>query len=113
MQELMILKKTEALFSRVYPALVNFPKAEKYAMCADIKSAFVGIIKHISLGGKVKSKRKTYLQEADGYIQMAKILIKLSHERRYISVGFFEHIDQSLSEIERMLSGFIKSTTRV
>lgn len=112
MQELKILKKTEDLLNRIYPALVNFPKSEKHAMCAEIKKSFIGTITHISLGAKVKSKRKTYLQEADAYLQTTKILIKLSLERRYISRGFFEHIDESLTEIERMLSGYIKSTTR-
>ena len=112
MQELIVLKKVEQLLYRVYPTLANYPKSEKYSLCASIKQAFFETISYISLGAKVKSKRKTYLQEADAHLQVIKILMKLSKERRYISAGFFSHVDSSLTEIEKMLSGFIKSIAR-
>ena len=112
MQELIVLKKVEQLFYKVYPTLVNYPKAEKYALCVQIKQAFFDTITYISLGAKVKSKRKTYLQEADAHIQVIKILMKLSKERRYISNGFFAYTDECITEIEKMLSGFIRSIAR-
>lgn len=36
--------------------------------------------------------------------------MKLSKHRKYISKGFFEEIDLDLTEINKMLSGYIKST---
>jgi hypothetical protein len=71
MQELIVKQKAEELLYRVYPRLVNFPKAEKFALCARIKEAFFDVIKFIYLGNSVKSKRKVYLQEADGHARYA------------------------------------------
>jgi len=108
-QGLRVQTKTEQLLYKVYPRLVNFPKAEKFMLSQRIKEAFFDVLKYISLGAAVKSKRKIYLQEADAHLQTLKVLIKLSNHRKYISNGFFQQIDIELSEINAMLSGFIRS----
>ena len=96
----------------MYPRLVKFPKSEKFALCHDIKTNITQMIKYISLGNSVKSKRKTYLQEADGHLQVIKVLIKLSKQRQYISTGLFGELDLELTEINKLLSGYIKSTVK-
>lgn len=66
-------------------------------------------MKYIMLASKVKSKRKQFQDEADGWLQVCKILIKLSYKQEYINNNFFHDIDLRLSAIGRMLSGWIKS----
>lgn len=105
----MVSRKSEALLFRIYPALVNFPKAEKFALCAEIKQNFYGLIKYIEMANSVKSKRKTYAQEADGHLQVIKTLMKLARNQKYISKGFYREVDANLTEINKMLSGFIRS----
>ena len=97
---------------KLYPRLVNFPKSEKFSLCQRIKEAFFDIIKYVELGNKVKSKRKAYLQEADAHLQTLKILIKLAHNRKYISSGLFRQIDVDMTEINKMLSGYIRSVAK-
>ena len=81
-------------------------------MCQNIKDNFFNLLKCISLGNSVKSKRTQYLQEADGYLQVIKVLIKLSKQRKYISVGFFKELDLELTEINKLLSGYIRSVNK-
>ena len=111
-EDLVVQKKTEQLLYKVYPRLVNFPKSEKFSLCQRVKEAFFDIIKNILLGNSVKSKRKTYLQEADAHLQTLKVLIKLAHNRKYISNGFFKEIDVNLTEINKLLSEYIKSAIK-
>lgn len=106
---LLVSKKTEALLNKIYPSLVNFPKAEKFALCHEIKQNFYNLIKFIEMANSVKSKRKVYAQEADGHLQTLKVLMRLSRNRRYISQGFYREIDTKLTEINKLLSGFIRS----
>lgn len=108
-QSLTVYRKTEELLYKIYPRLVNYPKSEKFSLCQNIKETFFSILTNISLGNSVKSKRKTYLQEADGYLQTLKTLMKLSKQRKYISDGFFKEVDLELTEINKMLSGYIRS----
>lgn len=111
-QSLLVYRKTEELLYKVYPRLVKFPKSEKFSLCQSIKNNFFELLKCISLGNSVKSKRKTYLQEADGYLQTLKVLVKLSKQRRYISTGFFKEVDLELTEINKLLSGYIRSVNK-
>lgn len=108
--ELKLLKHIEEVSYRIYPTLVNFPKCERYGLCQEIKKTMCGLYKYISIASTVKSKRKMYGQKADGELQTLKFLVKLSKKQEYISIGFFEEIDIILSDIGRMLSGFIQST---
>ena len=98
------------LFNEIYPALKNYPNAEKYTLCAEIKNAFLDLLKNILLANKVKSKRNYYQNEADGHLQYCKILIDLSYNQKYINEGFHRDIKLKLSEIGRMLSGWIRKS---
>jgi len=93
----------------VYPTLRNYPKAEKYSLCQYIKEHFVELMKLISLANSVKSKRLTYLQEADGVLENLSVLMKLSRNMKYISRGFFETIDPLMTEIKALLVGYLRS----
>lgn len=97
---------------RIYPNIINFPKSEKFALSQSIKQNFFDLLKFIALADKVKSKRMTYAQEADGYLQVLKVQFKLAKKRKYISKGFFDDIDLELTEIGKMLSGYIRSVKR-
>lgn len=94
---------------KIYPAFDNYPRAEKFALTQYIKINFFNLLASLALSQKVKSKRIMHAQEADGYLQTIKILIKLSRELRYISIGFFKEIDLELTEISKMLSAYIKA----
>ena len=64
----------------------------------------------MSLANSVKSRRKEYLLECEGYLLHLTTLIRLSHKEKYISVGFYEDIDTSLTEIKKMVNSWIKQT---
>lgn len=110
-RSLTVYRKTEELLYRYYPALFNYPKAEKFGLCQDIKRTFFDLLRCIALGNAVRAKRKVYLQEADGHLQLLKVLVKLSRQRRYISKGFYQETDVALTEINKMLSAYIKSAS--
>ena len=109
-RKLKVYRRIEGLLHRIYPAVTNFPKAEKYALSQELKNQFYQLLSNIALGNSVKSKRRTYLQIADGHLQTIKVLIKLANNRRYIGKGFYREIDEELTEIDHMLSAYIKAS---
>ena len=111
-RDLIVYRKAEELLYKIYPRLINYPKSEKFSLCQNIKQNFFDLLKAISLANSVKSKRMMFLQEADGYLQVLKVLIKLSKQRKYISLGFFKEIDLELTEINKLLSGYIRSVNK-
>ena len=109
---LILYAKTEALFFQVYPSFKNYPKAEKFALCAHIKQCFVDLLERLGLAKMVPSKRKTALQEAAAYMNNLVTLFRLSRNERYISAGFFSKIDLKITELKKILVGFMKSASR-
>jgi len=111
-RSLEVYKRSEELLYKYYPRLINYPKSEKFSLCQSIKENFFDLLKFISLGNSVRSKRLQYLQEADGHLQTLKVLVRLSKQRRYISVGFYKEVDLELTMINKLLSGYIRSVNR-
>ena len=64
----------------------------------------------MSLANSVKSWRKEYVLECEGYLLHLTTLIRLSNKEKYIGVGFYEDIDTSLTEIKKMVNSWIKQT---
>ena len=109
-ETMLCYSKLEQLFHRVYPALRNFPVAEKYALSQEIKLGFLRALRCMQLGNTIKSKRKDYLLECEGELLHLTTVVRLCRNQKYISKGFFEDIDLCLSEIKKLLSGWIKQT---
>jgi four helix bundle protein len=110
--KLEVYRRSEELLNRVYPALNNYPRHEKFSLVSEIKNCFYSLISNIALGDSIKSKRKGYLQEADGNLQVLKVLFKLSLRRRYVSKGFYRDIDDELSQIGKMLGAYIRASAK-
>lgn len=109
-ETMLCYSKLEQLFHRVYPALRNFPVAEKYALSQEIKQGFLRALRCMQLGNTIKSKRKDYLLECEGELLHLTTVVRLCRNQKYISKGFFEDVDLCLSEIKKLLSGWIKQT---
>ncbi|HAS91927.1 MAG TPA: diversity-generating retroelement protein bAvd family protein [Clostridiales bacterium] len=100
------------LLNRIYPALKNFPKSEKFALAQDIKTCFTQYLNYIDRANSVKSKRLEYSQEAQGYLNTIKILIRTSYRQHYVGNGFYKDISMELTEVSKMLVGYIKAINR-
>ena len=109
-ETMLCYSKLEQLFHRVYPALRNFPVAEKYALSQEIKLSFLNAMKNMQLGNSVKSKRREYLMQCEGELLHLTAVVRLCRNQKYISKGFFEEIDLCLTEIKKLLNGWIKQT---
>lgn len=100
------------LLNRIYPALRNFPKSEKFALSQDIKNCFLEYLTYVSRANEVKSMRLKYSQEAEAYLNKIKSLMKLAFNQRYISKGFYKDVSLELTELSKMLSGYMRSINK-
>jgi len=109
---LILYAKIEALFFQVYPTFKNYPKAEKHGLCLQMKECFIKLLERVGIAKEVPSKRKVALQEAAGHIQNLVSLFRLSRDQRYINQGFFDQVDVKITEIKKILAGFLKTVSR-
>lgn len=108
--ELLIYKKTEVLLNEtVYPLLKHYPKAEKFALCQEIKNAFFSLLKAISLANNVRSRRRLHQEEADAEVKLLLVLFNISLAQRYITQKKHAVIQLKIVEIGRILGGWMRS----
>lgn len=103
-------KRIEEFAKTIYPKLKNFPKSEKFSMCSEIKENIYNLYSYTARANYVKSKRLAYLQESEGYLTTLRFILKLARENNYLSFRGYQEYDLKLTEISKMLSGYIKST---
>ena len=108
--DLRILQKTEDMILYANKALEQFPRSERYALAADIKQTMYSFYRLIITANK-KYYKKTTLQDADVELEVLRGLIRLAanKEMRYLPMKKYENWAKMLSEIGRMLGGWIKA----
>ena len=111
MEDLRIYKKAELLYKTIHASLLNFPKRERYGLTKEIEQSLLNVLKYIQLANKVKSKRKTYIEETDGNLHICKALMKLSLDFGYISQNYYIVLERSFIELSKMISSWMKSTS--
>lgn len=107
--QLIIYSKLKHLLNRIYPALKNYPRVEKHALCYHIKDTFNNALLYVNKANFIKSKRRQNLEEVEAYVFHLNILMELSKNQKYISRNFYEIIDEALTEISKMVSSWIKT----
>lgn len=110
MQPLALEKKTEKLFNdTVYPLLKNFPKAEKYCLCQEVKQAFYRILRNVMMYSSIKESRLQYLKLVDADLKLLLVLFGVAREQKYITEKKVYELQTKLSELGRMTGGLMKS----
>lgn len=112
MQPLALEKKTETLLNDiVYPLLKNFPKAEKYCICQEVKQAFYRILRNVMMYSSIKDGRLQYLKQVDADLKLLLVLFGVAREQKYITEKKAYELQTKLSELGRMTGGLMKSCT--
>lgn len=102
------LQKIEDMMEYTYPALAQFPKAEKYAMAADIKRCMDEMLERCIEAEKAYYK-KTTLRELDVAIAKCKTYVKMAYKLKFLPPRKHRIINEYLTEIGRMVGGWMKA----
>ena len=109
--ELMIYKEYLELIYYTEMITEKYPKVEKTSLVANIKkNTYLGMEK-IILAYKyydIKDKLKI-LNELDVLLKMLKVLIRVSHKRKYINNKNYEAWSKKINNIGNLLGGWINS----
>jgi len=110
-KELNVWKKARAFVKEVYLLAGNFPKEEKYGLASQIQRAVVSIPSNIAEGaGRVTSNEFHYfLNVAIASSFEVETQLILAFDLNYISEEDLEYALINVQEIQKMLTGLMKS----
>jgi|GEM_PF-185975 len=92
----------------LYGHVNRFPRAYKPLLGRDILSASQQMLIRLITATR-RRERLAVLREADLHLETVRILVRLSHRLAFLSHKGYEAISKELTEIGRMLGGWIKA----
>ena len=112
--DLLIYKKYTDLYYYAYRLLEKYPKAARFGLVSDIKNSMNDTLKDMLYAQKVSQDKKMhYLNMIDAELLYQRFAIRLSYNQRYISPNNYTTWSLKVSEIGKMLGGWIKSCQSV
>ena len=109
--ELTIYKQFIELIYYTEMITEKYPKVEKLSLVTTIKNTTYDGMKNVLSAYKLYEKKDKLneLNKLDVNLKMLKVLIRLSHKRKYINHKNYESWSRKLNNIGNLLGGWINS----
>ncbi len=107
-EDLKIRQKIEDMMAYAYPALAQFPKAEKHALAAELKASMHRILE-LTIACNKRYYKKTTLQDLDIELDVLRSYVRLAFNLHFLPPKKYEVWIKLNDEIGRMIGGWIKS----
>lgn len=114
MEEFKIKEKIYEMILYGSPALMQFPKSEKYVLASKIRETMYRMFE-LAVTIEKKYYKKTTLQELDVELDVLRHLVRMAADKRLypnqtpcLPMKKYEHWARLLDEIGRMIGGYKK-----
>lgn len=108
MQPFILTQKLTDFTDWLFPAVDKFPRAEKFALCSQIKNSVYEIMR-LSIRAQKARNKLQMLYAADVELEMLRMLLRHAHTRKYLSCKKYELSAIRLGEIGKIMGGLIRS----
>ena len=114
-ERLIIYEKIINLIFYSKNLLKKYPKSEHFDLCVDIKQSLYYMERQIIFAWKESDniKKKAFLKNADVELYVLKTNVRISFLNKYISEKNFMVWSEKITEIGRIVGGWIKKCQNV
>jgi len=107
-KNLPIFEKTYELILWLYPLINKFPKSQRFVLGQQIETAALEILKGVIYANQERYKTPV-LSKISVELDILRILIRLSHDLKFIGIRQYQFGAEKINEIGKMLGGWLKS----
>ncbi|MCP4358205.1 MAG: diversity-generating retroelement protein Avd [Chloroflexi bacterium] len=109
-QEMPIFSKTFDLLTWLLPLSNNFPRAHRHTATQRLLNAAFDLRERLEEANLRRgSARRAKLNEADEALARVRLYLRLAERWQWISPGQYRHAAGMVSEIGRLLGGWLKT----
>lgn len=109
-KQLKIWQKARALVKEIYVLSANFPDEERFNLTSQLRRASVSIVLNIAEGSGFSDKKfQQFLRTAISSCFEVETVLLLALDLELISEETFSEHENKLSELQKMIFGFMKS----
>jgi hypothetical protein len=106
-QEPVLLVAWERLVGELLDRTARFPKVVRFTFASRLDGLALDVLDRLARARFASvAERRRLLAEADGDLAVIRVLLRLSHDRRYLDRGGLELLARGLDESGRMLGGW-------
>jgi hypothetical protein len=102
-----IFARTHDLLCWLIPLTLKFPRSQRFVIAARLQQRALDFQEQILEAGKA-SDPLSALRRADATLALLRAHFRLSKDLELISIGQYEHGARMMSEIGRLLGGWLK-----
>ena len=107
--EMVIFTRTYDLFLWLLPKTEHFPKLYRSTVTQRLLDASLdfqeALLEAQTYEGKIRLR---HLRQADTGLNKIRVYLRLVHQWGWLSLGQYEHVSRMVTEIGRLLGGWIK-----
>jgi len=101
--------RTHDLILWLIPHVQKFPRAHRFGLGERVQRLMLDFQDSLVEAGKSKAEaRRASLQRADIQLEQLRGWIRISRELDLFTVSQYEHVSRAVSEVGRLLGGWIK-----
>ena len=110
MAKFLVLQKVQDMMEYGYPALDQFPKAQKFSLAQDIRNCMNQLLA-LTITEEKKYSKKTTIEYMDIENEKLQIYIRVAMNLGYLSRHKYAVWSDQLVEIGKMIGGLLKSVS--
>lgn len=107
-KNLQLSERVKIFRKQIYTSLINFPKHERYSLTQNIKNDLIMMSAEIERARYTPQARIESLKTAQECLYRLGIMINIARDAKYISHNYYNTLSVRLTEISKMLVGYIK-----
>ncbi len=108
LKDIPIFHKTYELVLWLYPTINKFPKSQRFVLGQRMENGVVHLLELIIQANYSRDKLP-FLIEASRETNLLVVFMRLAKDLRFLSIRQYEFATSCISEISKMLGGWIKS----
>lgn len=108
LDSLQLLTKLEELNLYSHKTVLLFPKVERHVLAEDIRKTLATLIR-LTITSAKRYYKKTTLQDMDVELEVLRVQIRMARNLEYINDHKYEVWSGHVSEVGRMLGGWLKN----
>lgn len=112
-KNLQLAVRVEIFRKQLYSSLKNFPKHERYALTQNIKNDLIEMSAEITRARYTPQARIDSLKKAQQCLYRLSIMLDIARDSRYISYNYYNTMLVRITEISKMLVGYMKYATNL
>lgn len=103
------MTKTFNLLEWLLPKAERFPRVYRFTVTQRMMDSALDFQDNLFAAQSARGKKRTdYLQHCDAALNRLRLYLRLAFQWQWLNAGQYEYVSQMVSELGRMLGGWLK-----